>query len=116
MRGTFFTRLFLFLIACCGWALVFFGGWIAWRGVFLYAYDPILMGTGGGLAIGGLLVVALTLAAQVQVRTAENTAAILDRLDTFARRDGTRIPSPPENAADGRQEPRITLTPRPPPT
>ncbi len=103
MRGTFFTRLLLFLIACCGWALVFFGGWIAWRGVALYARDPVLMGTGGGLAIGGLLVVALTLAARVQVRTAETAAAILERLDTLIRRGPSS--SPP--GAGGRQEPRL---------
>ena len=60
-----FTRLLLFVIAVCGWALVGFGGWIGWRGVVLYARDPVLMGTGGGLAIGGLLVVALALAARV---------------------------------------------------
>lgn len=103
MRGTFFTRLLLFLIACCGWALTFFGGWIAWRGVFFYARDPVLMGTGGGLAIGGLLVVAMTLAAQVQVRTAQTTAAILDRLETLSRRGADQSAPAP----DARQEPRL---------
>ncbi len=80
-----FTRILLFIIAVCGWALVGFGTMIAGRGVFLYAMDPVLMGTGGGLAIGGLLVVAQTLAARVQVVTAETTAAILARLDAQAK-------------------------------
>lgn len=114
MRNTFFTRIVLFLVAVCGWAIIGFGGWIAWRGLVLYAADPVLMGTGGGLAIGGLVVVALALAARMQVRTAETAAAILDRLDALARRDRTRPPASPEIPATGRQEPRITLTARPP--
>lgn len=79
-----FTQSLLFLIAVAGWGLVGFGGWIAWRGVFLYALDPVLMGTGGGLAIGGLLVVAMTLAARVQVTTAKTALDILARLNAIA--------------------------------
>ncbi|CTQ34322.1 hypothetical protein [Jannaschia rubra] len=101
MRSTLFTRLVLFLVAICGWAVIFFGGWIAWRGLFLYARDPVLMGTGGGLAIGGLLVVALTLAARMQVTTAENTTAILERLDRLAA-------APPRGRASA-AAPRPTL-------
>ncbi len=71
-----FARIALFLVACCGWAVLFFGGWIAWRGIFLYANDPVLMGTGGGLAIGGLLVVALTIGAGAQLSTARDSAAM----------------------------------------
>ncbi|MEM7710612.1 MAG: hypothetical protein AAF264_07665 [Pseudomonadota bacterium] len=69
-----FARIALFLVACCGWAILFFGGWIAWRGIVLYANDPVLMGTGGGLAVGGLLVVALTIGAGAQLATARDTA------------------------------------------
>lgn len=103
MRKIFFIRLLLFIVAGCGGALVLFGGWIAWRGVVLYAGDPVLMGTGGGLAIGGLLVVALTLAALVQLRTAETAAAILDRFDVLIR----HRPSAASAAFDGRQQPRL---------
>ena len=75
-----FTRIALFVVMCCGWGILFFGGWIAWRGVAVYAQDPVLMGTGGGLAIGGLLVVALSLGARVQLSTARDVAAIRDRM------------------------------------
>ncbi|WGH78306.1 hypothetical protein [Jannaschia ovalis] len=90
MRGTLFTRLVLFLVACCGWGVLFFGGWIAWRGLFRFAADPVLMGTGGGLAVGGLLVVALSLAALIQLRTAATVQAILERLE---RMDAPRRPA-----------------------
>ncbi|CTQ50976.1 hypothetical protein [Jannaschia donghaensis] len=96
----FFTRILLFVIAVCGWGLVGFGGWIAWRGIYLYAGDPVLMGTGGGLAIGGLLVVALTLAARIQVVTAETARAILARLEATS----PAKPAPPA----GRSDPALT--------
>ena len=99
-----FTRLLLFVIAVCGWALVGFGGWIGWRGVVLYARDPVLMGTGGGLAIGGLLVVALTLAARVQVATAETARDILRHLEA----GGSGTPAPPEAATPKPERPRLS--------
>ena len=80
-----FTRIALFLVMCCGWGILFFGGWIAWRGVAIYAGDPVLMGTGGGLAIGGLLVVALSLGGWVQLATARDVAAIRARLQAPTR-------------------------------
>ena len=87
-----FARIALFLVACCGWFVLFFGGWIAFRGVFLYARDPVLMGTGGGLAIGGLLVVALTIGAGAQLSTARDTAAMRAMMD--ARREPAPAPKP----------------------
>ena len=116
------TRLLLFVIAVCGWALVGFGAWIGWRGVVLYARDPVLMGTGGGLAIGGLLVVALTLAARVQVATAETARDILRQLQSAPPRAPATTPlaaPPPSDAAaqkpvlprlsaQGRTDPALT--------
>ncbi|WP_179380368.1 hypothetical protein [Jannaschia marina] len=100
-----FTRILLFLIAVCGWGIVGFGAWIGWRGLVLYAADPVLMGTGGGLAIGGLLVVALTLAARVQVTTAETTQAILAHLE----KRGTDAPVKPASPkTDTRIAPTFT--------
>lgn len=85
-----FSRTALFLVAICGWGILFFGGWIAVRGIFFYAADPVLMGTGGGLAIGGLLVVALTVGANAQVSTARDTAAVRAVLERQASADRGR--------------------------
>ncbi|SFJ60602.1 hypothetical protein [Jannaschia pohangensis] len=79
-----FSRITLFLVACCGWGVLFFGGWIAGRGLLLYDWDPVLMGTGGGLAIGGLLVVGLTIGASAQVSTARDTAAVRRLMESGA--------------------------------
>lgn len=92
MRRFLFTRILLFLIAVCGWVVVAFGSWIAFRGIVLYAADPVLMGTGGGLALGGLLVVALTLAARAQVVTAEATTAIHRHLTDGAKPSRSAAP------------------------
>lgn len=77
----------LFLVAGCGCAIVAFGGWIAWRGVFLYSSDPVLMGTGGGLAIGGLFIVAMTIAAAAQLSTAQHTAAMRAMMEASGMAD-----------------------------
>ncbi|MGB3406376.1 MAG: hypothetical protein WBA67_02685 [Jannaschia sp.] len=87
-----FARLSLFLVSCCGWAILFFGGWIAARGLFLYARDPVLMGTGGGLAVGGLLVIALALGANAQISTARDTAALRALMEKGAA--GPKVPPP----------------------
>ena len=86
--------------------MVGFGSWIAWRGVFLYEPDPVLMGTGGGLVTGGLLVVALTLAARIQVVTAKTTMDILARLDAM-----TGLPTAATRPADTIRTPRLGATP-----
>lgn len=89
----FFSRIALFLVAVCGWAILFFGGWIAVRGAFFYSGDPVLMGTGGGLAVGGLLVVALTVGAGAQVSTARDTHAILKHMESGKRPDTSKAAS-----------------------
>ena len=71
-----FSRIVLFLVLAAGFGVLFFGGLIAWRGVTLYSFDAVLMGTGGGLMLGGLLVIALTVGAMAQVSTARDTAAM----------------------------------------
>ncbi len=98
-----FARIALFLVACCGWGILFFGGWIAWRGVVLYSADPVLMGTGGGLALGGLLVVALTVGAGAQVSTARDTAAMRALMEGGA----PAMPVRRGSAAAPRAEPTI---------
>jgi hypothetical protein len=97
-----FSRIALFLVASCGWGILFFGGWIAWRGVFVYAGDPVLMGTGGGLAIGGLLVVALTIGAAAQLSTARDTARMAEMMEA-AGPDGT----PRRARREVRAEPKL---------
>lgn len=87
VAGMVVARLLLVLVALSGCGIIGFGGWIAWRGVFLYANDPVLMGTGGGLAIGGLLVVALTVGAGAQLATARHTAAMRDMMEAAGMRD-----------------------------
>ncbi|WP_371153602.1 hypothetical protein [Jannaschia sp. 2305UL9-9] len=89
-----FSRVALFLVAICGWAVLFFGGWIAVRGLFFYSGDPVLMGTGGGLAVGGLLVVALTVGAGAQVSTARDTFAMRQMMEAEAKRAAGRPTSP----------------------
>ncbi|CUH40272.1 hypothetical protein JSE7799_03004 [Jannaschia seosinensis] len=98
-----FARAALFLVASCGWAVLFFGGWIAWRGVTLYSNDPVLMGTGGGLAIGGLLVVGLSIGAGAQLSTARDTAAMREMMEAAQQ---TR-PPPKPSTASGRTEPAL---------
>ncbi|MEM8851051.1 MAG: hypothetical protein AAGE03_13580 [Pseudomonadota bacterium] len=90
-----FARIALFLVACCGWAILFFGGWIAWRGIALYANDPVLMGTGGGLAIGGLLVVALTIGAGAQLSTARDSAAMREMMEKAGMAENAPAPKDP---------------------
>ncbi|GIT91757.1 hypothetical protein JANAI62_22140 [Jannaschia pagri] len=97
-----FSRIALFLVAVCGWAVLFFGGWIAYRGVVLYAADPVLMGTGGGLAVGGLLVVALTVGARAQVDTARDTHAMRALMESGTRPGPDQ--TPPAVAAAPRQD------------
>ena len=108
-----FARIVLFLVAVAGWAVLGFGGWIAWRGVVLYAGDAVLMGTGGGLMLGGLLVIALTVGALAQVATARDVAA----LRRLAEARPARAAAPPARAEApaklrpvpdaGRVEPRL---------
>ncbi|MEM7641158.1 MAG: hypothetical protein AAF366_01360 [Pseudomonadota bacterium] len=98
-----FARIALFLVACCGWAILFFGGWIAWRGIALYAKDPVLMGTGGGLAIGGLLVVALTIGASAQLSTARDSAAMRKMMEDAGMAENA---APPQDA-EARPEPTL---------
>jgi hypothetical protein len=78
------ARFVLLLVGTCGVGIAGFGAWIAWRGVVLYSSDPVLMGTGGGLAIGGLLVVALTVGAWAQVATARDTARMAAMMEAAA--------------------------------
>jgi len=89
-----FSRIALFLVACCGWGVLFFGGWIAARGLLFYDWDPVLMGTGGGLAIGGLLVVGLTVGANAQVSTARHTAAMRALMEGDGRPPPARRATP----------------------
>lgn len=113
-----FSRIALFLVAICGWAILGFGAVIASRGVLFYDWDAVLMGTGGGLAIGGLLVVALTIGAQAQLATARDTAAMRAALEARPkpraavpeRGDGKPTLRPvktPQKQASSRPEPRL---------
>lgn len=99
-----FARLSLFILSCCGWGILFFGASIAWRGVTFYDWDAVLMGTGGGLAIGGLLIVALSLSAWAQLSTACDTAAMRRLMEA-----GQRAPEPSAKATTAtlRAEPPI---------
>ncbi|WP_245190998.1 hypothetical protein [Jannaschia formosa] len=94
----FFSRIALFLTLAAGWAMIFFGGWIAWRGVTLYSLDHVLVGTGGGLTLGGLLVVALSIGANAQISTARDTAE-LRRLAEAQTREAVRPARRPDTAA-----------------
>ncbi|WP_298433319.1 hypothetical protein [uncultured Jannaschia sp.] len=85
-----FSRLLLFIVATGGWAIAGFGGWIAWRGVVLYSNDPVLMGTGGGLALGGLLVVAMSVGAWAQLSTARDTAAMRAMMEASGMAEDAR--------------------------
>lgn len=100
-----FSRIALFLVAVAGWGMLFFGAWVGWRGLTLYALDHVLVGTGGGLFLGGLLVVALSVGANAQVSTARDTAAMRRLMEAGGDR-----PAPPEPAPRGpslRAEPRM---------
>ncbi|UWQ20920.1 hypothetical protein [Jannaschia sp. W003] len=105
-----FSRLALFLVLCAGFGVLFYGGWIAWRGTTFYDFDPVLMGTGGGLALGGLLVIALTVGAFAQVATARDTAAMRRALEARGA-EAPRGPAsagpaaPGAPAAKGRRQP-----------
>ena len=109
------SRIVLFLVSVGGWAVLGFGFWIAWRGVALFSADPVLMGTGGGLMLGGMLVVALTIGAFAQVATARDTAAMRRLLDARPASRGAAAPAegPQSRAVDappkraGRREPQL---------
>ena len=108
------SRVVLFLVSIGGWAVLGFGAWIAWRGVALFSADPVLMGTGGGLMLGGMLVIALTIGAFAQVATARDTAAMrhlmearpVSRRAAPAEGPQLRAVEPPRKPA-GRREPRL---------
>ncbi|MEM7490621.1 MAG: hypothetical protein AAF390_15995, partial [Pseudomonadota bacterium] len=89
-----FARIVLLLVAVLGWAVVGFGAWIAWRGAWIYAGDPVLMGTGGGLAAGGLLVGALTVGAWAQLSTARDTAAMRAMMEASGMAEAPPAPTP----------------------
>ncbi|PWJ20815.1 hypothetical protein [Jannaschia seohaensis] len=90
-----FSRIALFITLVAGWFMIAFGGWIAWRGLTFYGLDHVLVGTGGGILLGGLLVVALSVGANAQLSTARDTAAL--------RRLAERRPPPAEEGRKGRR-------------
>jgi hypothetical protein len=98
-----FSRIALFLVSILGWGATFFGGWIAARGVLFYDWDAVLMGTGGGIALGGLLVTTLTIGAQAQIATARDTAAL--------RAAMKQAPSPAPTEAQPRTAPKLRAVP-----
>ncbi|WP_161793900.1 hypothetical protein [Jannaschia aquimarina] len=111
------SRVILFLVSVAGWCVLVFGAWIAWRGAVLYENDAVLMGTGGGLALGGLLVIALTIGAFAQVSAARDLAAMRARLEAREERRADAPPPRGEPAlrsvekpkAVPRVEPRLSL-------
>jgi hypothetical protein len=98
------SRAVLLLVGLTGLGIAGFGGWIAWRGVVLYDLDHVLVGTGGGLAVGGLLVVAFALGANAQVSTARDAAALRRLVERRPRAPAPALPEPA--AAQLRADPR----------
>jgi hypothetical protein len=104
MLGRAFATILLLAVGLCGFALVVGGGVIFHRGLVLYEWDPVLLGTGGGLAAGGLGVLALCVMARAQMATARDTARLValmeapaaarsatDAADDAPPRDGPRL-------------------------
>jgi hypothetical protein len=106
MLGRILTAAILFLVFCAGCALTVGGGWIFYRGLWLYEWDPVLMGTGGGLSAGGLGVLALIQMARAQAVTARHSARIVELLEA-----GTTTPRDTSGPKAG---PRLTAERRPP--
>jgi hypothetical protein len=98
MIGRALATLLLIAVGACGLALVVGGGTIFHRGLWLYDWDPVLMGTGGGLAAGGLGVLALCVMARAQMATARDTARLVELM---ARAPGPSEGGAPEPPRDG---------------
>lgn len=108
--GYFFSRAALFVVSVGAWAGVVFGGWILFRGVVLYEWDPALMGTGGGISLGGLLVVALSVGGRAQIATARDVATMRALMELGGRAD--HPPGPNRTSPSLRADPPMAKPPR----
>lgn len=94
---------------------MFFGAWVAGRGAFFYEWDPVLLGTGGGIALGGLLITVLTIGAYAQIATARDTAAMRAAFERGMPRSvapAGPMPGPPKLRALAQSDVNVTSSTR----